>query len=344
MNKFKVGDKVKVIDSGYVYSTNTYVIDYLAERKVPTNKWESGYIPEIGQEFQIDYIMDFNDDKIHKMFFNLGCSVAFISNDKKSLIIGVNGLEFVSERETRDFTLDEILLNRAKNRVPAWSIGFLVNWGNFVVAGNSLNRDKPNDFDVYLIDNEFNFGAIISNIEKLNNSHKVCETKNSLTVSVNNEIIQFCKYTKPSEMELIESFDFAHCQIAVSFECIEDDDGGYNASVNEVFYTDDWLKAKAMESTFYTGSEFPLSSLIRLVKYQSRGMFSGNSYKYEMLKVLNDVVKRGYYDYEDYKNQMDSVDLQLLKEENIGNIAWEFYKNMAETGLVRSLGKKAEDE
>lgn len=104
MNKFfKFGDRVKVIDTGLVYSTNTLFIDYLRERKVPTNKWVYNYTPRIGQEFHIDYIMDFNDDdRIHKMFFNPGCSVAFISNDKKSVIIGVNGLELVSKSSESD--------------------------------------------------------------------------------------------------------------------------------------------------------------------------------------------------------------------------------------------------
>lgn len=235
-------------------------------------------------------------------------------------------------------SLYEQIIHRAEKRVPGWVIAFLLNNDSFIIAGNSLNRDKPNDFDIYP-DNEqeFDFDSIRENCESLENRcYVICETKNSMTVSADGNILQFCKYKKDSLENLIKSFDFAHCQIGVHFSSAENDTGGIdNPYCDHACWSDNWLKAKAIESTFYTGSEYPISSLIRLVKYQNRGMFAGNSYKYEMLKIFNDIIARGYEDYEDFKDQMDSVDLMLLSEDNVGNIAWELFQTLKNNGLVK---------
>lgn len=242
-----------------------------------------------------------------------------------------------------NYSIEQILKHRATKRVPAWWIGKILNTHSFVVAGNSLNRDKPNDFDVYMIGETFDFEKIRHNIEHFPSLRKkcsiICETKNSMTVKIDGYVTQFCKYTKNSVMELIKSFDFAHCQVAAEFHCCDlSDDYDYfenlKVSVSKVYFTEDWVKAKVNESTFYTGSEYPLSSLIRLVKYAQRGMFAGGSYKYEMLKIFKDIINRGYKDYEDYKDQLDSIDLMLLTEENMGGLAFELYKDLKDKGLV----------
>lgn len=243
-----------------------------------------------------------------------------------------------------NYSIEQILKHRAAKRVPAWWIGKILDTHSFVVAGNSLNRDKPNDFDVYTIGETFDFEKIRHSIEHLpslrrKNGYIVCETKNSMTIKIGDQVVQFCKYTKNSVMELIESFDFAHCQVAAEFHCLDlSDDYDYlenlKVCVSKVYYTKDWVKAKVNESTFYTGSEYPLSSLIRLVKYAQRGMFSGGAYKYEMLKIFKDIINRGYENYDDYKDQLDSIDLMLLTENNIGGLAFELYKDLRDKGLV----------
>lgn len=146
MNEFKFRDRVKVIDTGYVYSTNTLFIDYLRERKVPTNKWVYNYTPRIGQEFHIDYIMDFNDDEINNMFYNPGCSVAFISNDKKSVIIGVNGLELVSKSNESDTSRESNSLRESdtqeKIKEMCDSIKDLLLYKNEMYGDAAINPEK----------------------------------------------------------------------------------------------------------------------------------------------------------------------------------------------------------
>ena len=262
-----------------------------------------------------------------------------------------NEESYSKEIETRKEKFDDSLygqiIYRAEKRVPGWVIAFLLDNNDFIVAGNSLNRDKPNDFDVYPDESsDFDFDSIRENCESLKDRcHIICETKNSMTVSADGNILQFCKYKKDSLEDLIESFDFAHCQIGVHFCARETDTCGVDNPVcDDVYWTDDWLKSKAIESTYYTGSEYPLSSLIRLVKYHNRGMFAGNSYKYEMLKILNDIIERGYKDYDDFKDQMDSVDLMLLSEDNIGNIAWKLYNTLSHRGLVENKDLEKDGE
>lgn len=234
--------------------------------------------------------------------------------------------------------IKEQIIRRAENRIPFEVIGLMFNQcDGFIVAGNSLNREKPKDFDVFPINNKkvFCFEVIKDNIKSellKKRCHFICETPNALTVQADDVIIQFCKYAKETPQKLIESFDFAHCQIAVEFENRGNDS---TPIIHAVYFTDDWLIAKASDSTYYTGSEYPLSSLMRLVKYARRDMFSGNQYKYEMLKILLDIINRGFEDYEDFKDQMDSIDLGLLDDGGVGNIAYLLYEACCGKGLVR---------
>jgi hypothetical protein len=116
-----------------------------------------------------------------------------------------------------------------------------------------------------------------------------------------------CNFFHPSLKALVDSFDFAHIQIGamVDIKC---------KCVEEIYYTEAYEKAHIIESTAYVHSEYPLSSLIRLVKYAKRDAFAGSSYIYSIITILKDIVERGFNDYEDFKEQLDAVDLGLLPE------------------------------
>ena len=64
--------------------------------------------------------------------------------------------------------------------------------------------------------------------------------------------------------ELIESFDFSNCQAAAVFDI--------NGAISRTVYTDKFITFVYDGLVEYTGSEYPLSSLMRCAKFISRGV------------------------------------------------------------------------
>lgn len=195
----------------------------------------------------------------------------------------------------------DILINRIEQRVKKlpWD---QLKCDKCYVGGNSLNRLTPNDYDL------FPFGD--SNIET-GNLEELFESKNAKTVSGNGFTIQICNYRKNNLKELVDSFDFAHIQIGAVI--IRSSKG--NVSIEQLYYSPAYTTSKITESTFFTGSDYPLSSLMRMFKYKDRGDFAGKSFMFEALSVLAAITKRGFSSYDDFKDQLDAVDLGLLPED-----------------------------
>lgn len=232
---------------------------------------------------------------------------------------------------------------RLKNIYSAIAICLSYDYDSYFVAGNSCNAAAPHDFDIYPCGIAFDFKGIKSRIESVC-GYVVIETRNALTVNINGKVIQFCNYRKHDLASLIESFDFAHIQIGVAVKIewlpgdFENDPGGYGYSAVEyVEFTDAWQKAHLLETTWYTGSEYPLSSLLRTTKYFQRSAYAKKyEYKKDILNIMNDIISRGYKDYEDYKDQLAAIDLLLLETEE-KEAAWNLFLTCGGSGLVETF-------
>ena len=217
------------------------------------------------------------------------------------------------------------LVIRRANRIPALDIAFLLDNYNFRVAGGCFMDGVPNDYDVYpAYGVSFDAQRIRRNVKSLQ-GEVICETKNAITVKVHGKVIQFCKYYKTKLHELVESFDFSHCQVGVEYRTVEGDGSFQTPVVECVAWSESWAEYRITGHSTYTGSEYPLSSLIRLNKYVKRDIIKGKSYTVEVLKILADIIKRGYIDYPDFKEQLDAVDLMLLDPKE-SNVAYELFK------------------
>ena len=208
------------------------------------------------------------------------------------------------------------------------------------VAGSSLLADKPHDYDIYS-EHGFNFLEIKQRIEKMKFVSIICETKNSLTVKINDSVVQFCSYKQPSLMALIETFDFAHVQIGleVRIDWDEDESNSYhNSMINNLQFTYDWKQAMLFQNTYFTNSDYPLSSMFRIFKYIKRGLFKNRSYKIDMLNILTNIIARGYIDYADFKDQLAAIDLLLLEPEECA-AARQLFSICCDRGLVRNPTK-----
>lgn len=240
--------------------------------------------------------------------------------------------------------IDECVKARSR-RAPLDEIAKLIkNSSFFYLAGSCLNKDEPNDFDVFPFDVAFDFNDITKKSEE-NNFSVLNETANALTVKIEDKIIQFCNYKKDSLKELVGSFDFSNCQVGIKISKVGLTTSivGLTTSIEEVFYTEEWLECWITGEAVYTGSEYPLSSLVRAAKYLQRGLIPKKNYRLIILEILDDLLKRGFKNYDDYKDQLVSIDLVVFGSYE-KNPARNLYDTLVELGLVQEPEIPADEE
>lgn len=199
-----------------------------------------------------------------------------------------------------------ILEARAQRLKCAKEIGAFVG-GRFLLAGGALTKDdNPKDFDIYGVDASLDPDRIAGHIMLW--EPEIGEeipwvlskpTRNAATASIKGQVVQFCKYFKTLPQKTIEAFDFAHCQAGAIFS--------KEGELLEVVSTPAFWEFEKTGSTWYTGSEYPLSSLMRCMKFHKRGLFKDNAHKPSALKILYDIVERGFVDEEDFDDQCASI-------------------------------------
>ena len=189
-----------------------------------------------------------------------------------------------------------------------------------IFAGSAMiPRHDINDIDVFF----YSYKNYKNAVDIITQTYKYFETTNCVTIEANGVKIQLCKYTYPTMARLVESFDFAHVQIA------------YDIFTQDVTYTEQAKEAFISRTTTFTGSEYPLSSLIRLNKYYERGYISGRGLIGEVLLIFKAILERGFEDYEDFKDQLNAIDLNFFDTEGSKNdLAYELYGVCLEKGLV----------
>ena len=171
--------------------------------------------------------------------------------------------------------------------------------GEYFLAGSSISTPEINDIDIYPAgDKPF----------VIPSAHRI-DTKSLNSVTVRNDPnppLQFCRYQKPTLQALITSFDFSHVQTGAHIR---------DGQVINVQWTDSFVFAGAARTTKFEGSDYPLASAIRLLKYHKRGEMARQTAMVSMLEIVEAIVSRGFKDYDDFKDQLDAVDLGLVPED-----------------------------
>lgn len=179
----------------------------------------------------------------------------------------------------------------------------------FYIGGGALGAGERHDIDLFF-ERLPQDSSIAQTLDGTGFTF-IHATPNAVTVySVERqETIQLCKYWKESAQELAESFDFAHIQAAAAFSLAGDNVAWFE----ELHYTDEWVQANALAATWYTGSEFPLSSMARLSKYTKYGV---KVYvRYSVIKILRDILARAPYSHEQWLEQLNAIDILMLNED-----------------------------
>ena len=211
------------------------------------------------------------------------------------------------------------------------TVYLLIDEGPFILAGGAVCGDKVSDFDLYAVaGHEFDLGAIELKAEELQaeglDVKILAKTKNALTVELpSRQVVQFCRYRRPSLKELVKSFDFTHIQAGITFP-----GHGKVPGSGDAYCTEGFIAAALTGSTKYVASEYPFSSLVRAGKYLSRGRLTRAGAAKAMAKALADFLRRGFKDYVDFKDQLDAIDLSLEECSEASRL----YDAVRERGLV----------
>ena len=268
--------------------------------------------------------------------------------------------------------LDEALESRVKSRVDLYAVLWQLGLEYYHIAGNCLNIDKPNDIDIFPCSSH-EYKRLIGSIENLSRSEEGdwlaasvvgVELKNKsggvvFTVKhISRNAIsllhhsgmmyQVCNYPYEDCSELVDSFDYSHVQVGVTVSFQDCDDSPFPFEL-EPTYTDAYTKYIITNKVEYTGSQYPLGSLLRSMKYFERGNIRNRrEYKRILLKCLADIVSRGYENYEDFKDQLEAVDL-INCEEEIGVShpeLMDIYKNLVkkDNREIKTIEEPAEEE
>jgi hypothetical protein len=169
-----------------------------------------------------------------------------------------------------------------------------------VVAGGCLNAPNVNDVDLFPVGSSQIPPPVLK---------ALASSKNAATYAASPWPIQVCSYRHETLEALIESFDFAHVQAGAELIL-----GGDETRVVSVAFTQAFVESNAARTSWFTGSAYPLSSLIRAGKYYPERMPRA-AYIRAVVNALTAVVGRGFKDWEDFKDQIDAVDLGLLNDE-----------------------------
>lgn len=223
------------------------------------------------------------------------------------------------------FDDEEVLRKRVLRRIQQVS-GYLSGIGlkKFYVAGGALSIATPRDIDIF-----FEKEELFPNIPT---KDIVSKTRNAVTVNQQDCVIQFCRYFKPTLEELVSSFDFSHVKQGAVVELLPE------VMVSKIYVHPDRYRAGVIGSGYYTGGEYPLSSLLRLFKYWQRGEISNEFRTWSMVQILNGMIDRGFTSYGDFLDQLEAVDLHILPEE------WEIISLKDFNKLYNLLRKLTDDE
>ena len=189
-----------------------------------------------------------------------------------------------------------------------------------IIMGGAIRSVFTNteikDYDLYSR-NSISYDLLRTFFDGLTNVYKdtcklLFETFNSTTYKIFGNIIQVVSlYQNNDIISKLSKFDFTVCQAA------------YDFNTDSFYYSDDFLVHNAQRRLVYTKStDFPISTMIRVKKYLSKGYTISNT---EYLKILLDVQDTKFETFADFKVHILGIDATFLMpfislfEEKINN-------------------------
>lgn len=228
---------------------------------------------------------------------------------------------------------------------------------NCCVAGGTVvsvfNNSTINDYDIYSDDIK-KTTEIVEELKKVGfelmvvskNSYSLQRKKDKETSrsKLKVQIIKYEKFCNSDIAKTLEYFDFNCCMGAYNFK-------------DRQFYLDEYFLSDNIEKKlrFNIGTEYPICSLYRTLKYQKRGYILPGI---EIIKIALAINNLHMKTYQDLKDQLMGIDTQflqpltdiLLKEESqeydfqrFNKALSDFYGNYYEEVINKTFGNKLEE-
>lgn len=173
----------------------------------------------------------------------------------------------------------------------------------FILAGGAMRPSQPRDYDIFGFERPINLPEVEWQCWKRADITGVIRTHNAITMEYKGQTIQLCKHFKPTALALVKSFDFSHIQAGVIFN----GEGEIVQGINTRAFEDVELYHTIPR---YMGSEYPLSSLARLVKFKKHGDFfpgGDDNFIAQIIAIFCDIIKRGFRDKDDFYDQCAAI-------------------------------------
>lgn len=193
------------------------------------------------------------------------------------------------------------------NFIKTWLPEFDLLYSPIIAGGfirSYYSREIPNDMDLYFYNNK-DFEKSKKKLIKLK-WELIYSTNLALTLKKDNKLIQLIKPNSDAIVkiktpeDLIESFDFTVCQ-ACFFkkekglnDILRENDDGKDAYYE--YFSESFFEDLASKTLIYTGSEMPLSSLKRAIKYTKKGFYVSDRC---IIKIVKDLYEKVNFENED---------------------------------------------
>lgn len=203
-----------------------------------------------------------------------------------------------AETETRNGHLETVLTQRALRRITPPVSAYLLGHGirDVRLAGGALLHGAAKDLDFWPSADQDAMKAWKRVVGE--SRYPVCRRVEDGTM------VQLCMVEGRSLVELVESFDFAHCQVGVDVMHTKDNGWGVYA----VHWTQHFECAMIAQGTYYTGGESAVNSLARVNGVAEKLRLDRGETRALILQVVEDVLKDPAGNLEKFK------EFKLLKE------------------------------
>ena len=212
-------------------------------------------------------------------------------------------IDYITEKRLQE---EHQLLMPLKNSIPDnIYFGLIVN--HPIIAGGAIRsvftNEQIKDYDFYFKSDD-HFIQVAKYFDYILERYKdkclmIVDTLNSITYSVFGNTIQLVKkYTDLTIIGKLNKFDFTVCQ------------GAFDCSTKEFTYSRDFIIHNAKKRLVYTkNTDYPLSTVIRVLKYLNKGYNISNI---EYLKILLDVQNLKFDTFRDFKEHVLGIDVVFL--------------------------------
>jgi hypothetical protein len=179
----------------------------------------------------------------------------------------------------------EIIGKRALSRLTPALITFLSDnqVDEIRIGGGGMLHGVPADVDIWPTQNSTKFKGVAQKYKPTPDAHFG-------QFKADGHVIQLCMDQHETLEELIDSFDFAHCQAGA--ELFRKGKIG-EWQIRKVYLTNHFVAAMICQGTYYVAGRWPLRSLARVPKVAAKLGLSADEARGLSMQIVADIVNRG---------------------------------------------------